>query len=139
MPSPDALVDRWGARLGLAFGLAAWSLAGMAHATAGGWIALLVFRFLLGLGESFNSPGGLKAIAEWIPPKERALGTAVFSNGNVMGAMIAPPLVSALTLWFGWRAAFLLTGVVGLGLAVVWWRRYRAPESDRGSRKPNGS
>jgi ACS family hexuronate transporter-like MFS transporter len=122
------LLDRWGVRAGLAVALVFWSLAGMAHALASSWVALMVCRLFLGLGESFNSPGGLKAIAEWAPPRERALSAAVFSNGNVMGAIIAPPLVSFLALQFGWRWAFIVTGAVGILLGVVWWRFYRSPD-----------
>lgn len=121
------VLDRIGVKLGLAIALGFWSLAGMLHAAAAGWISLAVFRFLLGLGESFNSPAGVKAIAEWIPPRERGLSMAVFSNGNVFGAMLAPPLVAFLTLQFGWRWGFLATGAMGFGLLAVWWRHYESP------------
>lgn len=126
------VLDRAGIKLGLAAALAFWSLSGMLHAAATGWISLVIFRTMLGLGESFNSPAGVKAISEWIPPQERGLSMAVFSNGNVLGAIIAPPLVAALTLHFGWRWAFIATGLAGLGLLIVWWRFYESPEQHRG-------
>jgi ACS family hexuronate transporter-like MFS transporter len=122
------VLDRIGVKLGLAVALAVWSVAGMFHAVAAGWLGLLFCRFLLGLGESFNSPAGVKAMAEWIPSRERGLSMAVFSNGNVMGAIIAPPLVTVLTLTLGWRWAFLITGASGLVLLAVWWKFYSAPE-----------
>lgn len=125
------VLDRVGIKLGLACALAFWSLAGMFHAVATGWIMLLVFRFLLGLGESFNSPAGVKAISEWIPSRERGLSMAVFSNGNVLGAMIAPPLVSLLTITLGWRWAFVITGAIGFVLLAVWWKFYDSPERHR--------
>ena len=56
-----AVLDRFGVKLGLAVALGFWSLAGMFHAAAAGWISLAILRFLLGLGESFNSPAGVKA------------------------------------------------------------------------------
>jgi MFS transporter, ACS family, hexuronate transporter len=123
-----AVLDRIGVKAGLALALGFWSLAGMLHAAAAGWISLAVLRFLLGLGESFNSPAGVKAIAEWIPPRERGLSMAVFSNGNIFGAVLAPPLVAFLTLHFGWRWGFLVTGAMGLGLLVLWWKNYESPE-----------
>lgn len=123
-----SVLDRLGVKVGLAVALAFWSIAGMFHAAATGWITLLVCRFFLGIGESFNSPAGVKAISEWIPSRERGLSMAVFSNGNVLGAMIAPPLVSFLTISLGWRWAFIITGVVGLLLLIVWWRFYDGPE-----------
>ena len=124
-----AVLDRIGVKLGLALALGFWSLAGMAHAAAAGWVSLAILRFLLGLGESFNSPAGVKAIAEWIPPRERGLSMAVFSNGNIFGAILAPPLVAFLTLHFGWRWGFLATGALGFVLLAVWWKNYESPES----------
>lgn len=124
------VLDRLGVKLGLAPALAFWSAAGMLHAAVNGWLMLAAFRFLLGLGESFNSPGGVKAIAEWIPPKERGLNMAVFSNGNTMGAIIAPPLTAFLALHFGWRWAFVATGVVGFLLLALWWCQYETPAKD---------
>jgi ACS family hexuronate transporter-like MFS transporter len=122
------VLDRIGVKLGLALALGFWSLAGGLHAAATGWLSLAVCRFLLGLGESFNSPAGVKALAEWVPPRERGLSMAVFSNGNIIGAILAPPLVSIVALHFGWRWAFVVTGALGLGLLVVWWRWYDAPD-----------
>jgi ACS family hexuronate transporter-like MFS transporter len=126
-----SVLDRVGVKIGLAVALAFWSLAGMAHAAAIGWVSLAVCRFLLGLGESFNSPAGVKAVAEWVPPRERGLSMAVFSNGNIMGAVIAPPLVSFLAIQFGWQWGFLVTGAVGFVLLAVWWRCYETPERHR--------
>ncbi|MFN0121586.1 MAG: MFS transporter [Blastocatellia bacterium] len=129
------IIDRVGVKIGIAFALAFWSVAGMLHAAAaiaGGWVALAVCRFLLGLGESFNVPGGVKALSEWTPPRERGLSTAIFSNGFMVGAIIAPPLVSLLALRFGWQWAFLTTGLAGMVLLAVWLRFYDAPERHRG-------
>lgn len=125
------VLDHVGVKLGLAVALACWSLAGAGHAMAVGWVSLAFFRFLLGLGESFNSPAGVKALSEWIPPRERGLCMAVFSNGNVVGAIIAPPLVSFLALQFGWQWAFIVTGAAGFGLLAIWWRFYESPESHK--------
>ena len=122
------VLDRIGVKLGIMGALLFWSFAGMGHAAAVGWFSLVAFRFLLGIGESFNSPGGVKAIAEWIPRRERGLCMAVFSNGNVLGSILAPPLVAFLSIHFGWRWAFIVTGGLGLVLFVVWQRVYHSPE-----------
>ncbi len=123
------VLDRVGVKAGMMAALAFWSVAAMGHAAAVGWMSLAAFRFLLGLGESFNSPGGVKAMAEWIPRRERGLCMAVFSNGNVLGSIIAPPLVAFLSLYLGWRWAFGITGGIGLVLWGVWRHSYHSPES----------
>ena len=123
------VLDRVGVKLGMMAALVFWSVAAMGHAAAVGWLSLAAFRLLLGLGESFNSPGGVKAIAEWIPRRERGLCMAVFSNGNVLGSIIAPPLVAFLSLHLGWRWAFGITGGLGLVLWAVWRHVYHSPEN----------
>lgn len=123
------VLDKVGVKVGIMLALVFWSVSGMAHAVAVGWFSLAAFRFLLGLGESFNSPAGVKAIAEWVPKRERALSMAIFSNGNVLGSIIAPPLVAFLSIRFGWRWAFVVTGGLGLVLWYVWHEFYHSPES----------
>lgn len=122
------VLDHIGVKVGLALALGFWSLAGMGHALATGWISLAIFRFLLGIGESFNSPAGIKALSEWVPPRERGLSMAVVSNGNVVGAMLAPPIVAFFAVHFGWRWGFIVTGAVGFILLAIWWRTYETPE-----------
>lgn len=125
------IIDRFGVKLAIAGALSAWSLAGMAHGFATGWVALAVCRFALGLGESFAAPAAIKAIAEWTPRRERGLSTAIFSNGNIFGAIIAPPLVAFIALKFGWQYGFLVTGAIGFLYLAFWWRSYDTPERHR--------
>lgn len=122
------IIDRIGVRLAVILALTAWSLAGMGHALATGWIGLLFWRFALGLGESFTSPCGIKALSEWAPKRERGLSVAIFSNGNIFGAIIAPPFVSYIALKFGWQSAFIVTGAIGFIYLAFWWALYDSPE-----------
>ncbi len=123
------VLDRVGVKLGLAIALGAWSVIGMGHAAIVGWMSLAAARFLLGIAQSGNSPGGMKALAEWIPPRERGLCSAIFSNANSLGSVLAPPLVAGITLWLGWRWAFLIVGASGFVLLAVWWLVYDKPET----------
>lgn len=126
------LVDRIGVKLGLALALGGWSVVGMGHAAVVGWLSLATARFMLGLVQAPNSPGGMKALAEWIPTRERGLCSAIFSNSNSLGAVLAPPIVAGLALWLGWRWAFLIVGAAGFLLLAVWWWFYDTPEKHRG-------
>jgi ACS family hexuronate transporter-like MFS transporter len=122
------LLDRIGVRRGFAFAIVSWSLAAMAHAlarTAGGFS---IARAALGLGESGNFPGAIKATAEWFPRKERALATGIFNAGSNVGAIVAPLLVPWITLRWGWEMAFLVTGALGFVWLVFWLAIYREPE-----------
>jgi ACS family hexuronate transporter-like MFS transporter len=126
-PVAGFIVDRIGLRAGFALFAVAWSLANMLHALATGWPLLAAFRGLLGLAESAAVPSGIKVIAEWFPGRERSVAVGWFNAGTSLGALIAPPLVVAVSLSADWRAAFIVTGGVGLVWAVAWYMFYRAP------------
>ena len=121
------LVDRLGCRRGYPIVTAVWSLSAMGHALVTSVFGFGVARFFLGLGESGNFPAAIKATAEWFPPKERALATGIFNSGAGVGAILAPFVVPWVALHFGWRAAFLVTGVFSAAWIVWWLIRYRTP------------
>jgi ACS family hexuronate transporter-like MFS transporter len=123
------MMDRIGVKAGLAIALGAWSLIGMGHAAVVGWLSLAGARFMLGLAQSGNSPGGMKTLSEWIPSRGRGLCSAVFSNANSLGSVLAPPIVAGITLWLGWRWAFLIVGALGFVLLTVWLLVYDKPET----------
>ena len=122
------IIDRFGVRISFAVALIAWSVAAVAHSFAAGWISLLILRVLLGLGESFYTPAAARVLRDWIPQRERGVCWAVFSTGNFVGAMIAPPLVAWLALRYSWRFSFIATGASGFLLLGAWLWFYHSPE-----------
>lgn len=114
------LIDKLGTRLGYALAIAVWSLAAMGHAFVFSVVGFCIARFFLGIGEAGNFPAAIKATTEWFPTEERAFATGLFNSGSNASAFIAPPLVAFVTLKYGWHAAFLTTGSMGLLWLVVW-------------------
>ena len=110
------LIDRIGARRGLAVSIAVWALASISHAFARTVPEFGLARFALGLGESGNFPASLKATADWFPPEERALATGIFNSGTSAASLVAPLLVPWVAFHFGWQYAFFVTG----GLSLTW-------------------
>jgi len=125
------VVDRLGTRRGFAVFMLSWSAAQTLHAFSFGKWSLGACRFLLGLAEPGNWPAAAKAIAEWFPPHQRALGVGIFNAGSSMGSALAPPMVAFLTLRSGWRFAFLFTGALGLIWLAGWLALYQPPHKNR--------
>jgi len=122
------ITDRWGTRLALASFMSWWSAANALHALAKSAFQLGFFRFLLGAGESGNFMAASKAASEWYPPKERAFVNGLVNAGASVGAIIAAPLVVWLTMRFGWRNAFIITGSMGFVWLAAWLFFYHLPE-----------
>lgn len=121
-------IDSVGTKIGFAISIVVWSIAAAGHALVKTVFGFGVARFSLGLGESGNFPAAIKATAEWFPRKERALATGLFNSGANAGAVVAPLVVPWITLTWGWREAFVFTGLIGLIWLVFWWWLYEIPE-----------
>ncbi|MFV3126393.1 MFS transporter [Niveispirillum sp. KHB5.9] len=121
-------IDVIGARFGYAIAFFFWTLAHCAHGMAHTVTQFAMVRFALGVGESGNFPAGLKAVTEWFPQRERAFATGIFNAGANVGAIVTPLLIPALTMAYGWRAAFVITGLFSLIWLVAWLALYRSPE-----------
>jgi ACS family hexuronate transporter-like MFS transporter len=125
------IVDRVGARIGYGAAFLIWTTAHMLHAAVTTVFGFGAVRFLLGIGESGNFPAGLKAVTEWFPKKERALATGIFNAGSNVGAIVTPLIVPILTLTYGWRAAFVITGAASMLWLVAWLAVYRRPRESK--------
>ncbi len=122
------LVDRLGTRLGYALAMVFWSLASMGHALGSSFTSFMVARSALGFGESGVFPASIKTVAEWFPKKERALATGIFNAGTNIGAIITPLVVPWITIHWGWRWAFIITGALGFVWLIFWLLLYRKPD-----------
>src|ERR1043166_8382793 len=123
--------DRIGPRRGFTISILIWSLAACAHAFARALASLCSLRFVLGIGEAGNWPGAARVIAEWFPPRQRAIGMGIFNSGVCVGSIIAPPLIVWLQLTFGWRTTFIFTGSLGFIWPGLWKFFYESPERHR--------
>jgi len=120
-------LDKNGTRIGYMWAIIVWSIAGMAHAAARSVTSFAFFRFALGIGESANFPAAVKSVAEWFPKKERAFAAGLFNSGSTVGAILAPIIVSGITVTFGWQWAFIITGALGFIWVIFWMAYYHAP------------
>jgi MFS transporter, ACS family, hexuronate transporter len=127
------LMDLIGVRLGFLVTVGLWSIAAMGHAVAGSLLGFETGRFALGLAEGGNYPGATKAVGEWFPKKERAIGAGIFNAGSNFGALVTPILVTFITVRLGlsWRACFIAAGAAGLLWLIPWMWLYRAPADHR--------
>ena len=128
------LLDVIGLKLGLALFVSAWSLLTMAHGLATGWLGFAGLRGALGLVEGSGQPAGMKVVSEWFPARERGLAGGIYNIGASFGALLAPPLVAWSIYNHDWRAAFLITGGLGLIWVIPWLFWYAPPARHRAIR-----
>jgi ACS family hexuronate transporter-like MFS transporter len=129
------LMDRWGARLGLAAAVLAWSaFTGTQFFTRSG-IQLGITRYWMGSVEVASISGGMKTVSRLFTDKERTLAISIFNSGTVVGTVVAPLLVIFLLQRYGFRVAFLAPALLAFLWLPLWWVTQRgnplqAPATD---------
>lgn len=121
-------LDRWGLRAGMSVAVSFWTLASVAHAFVSGFSGFAAARAGLGFGEGATFPGGLRTAMQTLPPSKRSRGIAVAYSGGSLGSVITPLIVTPIALWWGWRSAFLFTGLLGLAWLLIWSQVSRRPD-----------
>ena len=122
------VTDRIGTRRGLMVFVTGWSVTNMLHVFARTAGQFSFFRFLLGVFEPGSFTGGMRAVSEWFPMRERALAIGIFNSGTAFGSMAAAPVVSIIAVHWGWRAGFLVTGALGFVWLAAWAVLYKTPK-----------
>ena len=121
--------DRFGARSVLCIAAISWGvtsfltglLPGLIFKVGvGSFLALMVLRLLLGVGEAAGFPVAARAIASSMPKSRHGWGYSAVVAGLAAGSALTPPLVSRLMVSFGWRASFYITSSFAFILAAVW-------------------
>jgi ACS family hexuronate transporter-like MFS transporter len=121
-------LDAVGTRLGLAVAVVFWSVVNILTGFASTVFGFASFRFLLGIGEGFNWPGASKTVAEWFPSQERSLAVAIFDSGSSVGGALAALSIPLIAIKFGWRSAFVFSGLIGFVWLAMWLRVYHLPD-----------
>ena len=139
-PVMGLMIDRMGLRRGTAIAVALWSTVGAATGLVGSMGGLLLCRALLGFAEAGGIPATGKGFAVYLPPESRALGGAVSGMGLAIGGVAAPLLVEALFPLYGWRAAFVVSGALGILWLPLWfWVSAKAPVMEQPKGEPKVS
>jgi sugar phosphate permease len=126
-----ALVDRIGPHCLLASGLGLWSLAQAAAGFVTSFWQFSIARVFLGLGEAPMFSSAVRVVRDWYNVRDRGLPTGIWNCTSSLGPALAPPILTALMIGFGWRWMFTTMGIAGLVVAAVWYGLYRDPAEAR--------
>jgi sugar phosphate permease len=124
--------DKIGARRALSLVVTWWSAFTCLTAVAWSAISMLTIQVFFGLGEAGAFPIATRSLSRWMRPTERGFAQGVTHAGSRLGAALTPPIVVLIIAHYGWRAAFVIFGILGIIWAAVWFTYYRdTPEEHR--------
>ena len=125
------LVDHFDVKWVFAGGFFLWSLATGVTGILHGFVALIVVRVILGIGESVTFPSMSKILSTYFTEARRGFPNAALMVGMSLGPALGILLGGTVIGTFGWRPFFLVLGLGALLWLPPWlaWMPRREPES----------
>lgn len=114
------LVDRFSVYRLMALGLLVWAAATLAMGFVAGFASLLLLRIVLGVGETIAFPGGSKIITRHVRPERRGMANAAMALGIALGPAAGTLAGGLILASYGWRAIFVVFGLVTLLWLAPW-------------------
>jgi len=114
------IIDRWSRRKTISIMAVCWSIASMACAFVGNFSQLFTARTFLGIGEAGYAAGGTAMIAGLYPVEKRARMMGIWNASIPLATAVAIALGGVIAVHWGWRAAFGLTAIPGLIVAILF-------------------
>lgn len=114
------LADKLGPRLVLAVLSLLWGAATIMTGLAWGVASLVVFRFLLGIGEGGAFPTATRSFTYWMPATERGFAQGITHSFARLGGAVTPPIVLWIAVSYGWRESFYVLGAISAVWSVAW-------------------
>ncbi|WP_235425113.1 MFS transporter [Heyndrickxia ginsengihumi] len=124
-------VDHVKPRVLYAITLGLWSVATLILGMVRGFGGLFGLRISLGVLEAPAYPTNNRIVTSWFPENERARAIGLYTSGQFVGLAFLTPVLTTIQSAFGWRGLFVVTGLVGIVWAIVWYLFYRDPRDSR--------
>ena len=127
-----SILDRWGVRKSLFAGAVIIGLSSCLRYFANNSIGLLIAVALFGVGGPMISIGGPKTISSWFRGPSRGTAIGLYTSGNWIGGLLSLALINSLVMPLvgnDWKQAFVLYGMITLGVGLLWILFARETES----------
>ncbi len=130
LPLAGMILDKVGPRILMTIAIIGWSFATLLMGFLSKLSTLMGARILLGIFEAPIIPSNIKCVAAWFPDKERAKAVGAYTATEYLALGLLAPVLSWILVTFSWHMIFIITGLLGLVVAIIWYRYYREPWED---------
>jgi MFS transporter, ACS family, hexuronate transporter len=115
-----SLADKIGTKKVIIGMVAIWSVVQFSTIFVSSFAYLLATRIILGAGEGPSYSLAMTAASKYLPKEKLGIGLTLVSVGGPLGVAISAPILMHMITNFGWRSAFIATGVVGFIWIIAW-------------------
>ncbi|MBF0120074.1 MAG: MFS transporter [Desulfobacterales bacterium] len=119
------LIDKIGINLVFLWSALLWSIITIAGGYAQGFLSMYILRVFLGIVEApfFICAGKFTQLH--FEEKLRGTSSSIINMGPKIANGFAPPLLTFMMLYFGWRNMFIILGLSGIIIVVLWLKFYK--------------
>ena len=137
------LVDRFGARRLLLYGVAVSTITYVFMGAFAGYTAMLVLAAIAGVANSVYHPADYALLSASISPRRMGRAFSLHTFAGFAGGAMAPLVMAYVSLQWGWRTGLMTTGLFGLAafLPLIIYRRHLseiAPDRTDAPAPPGG-
>lgn len=125
------LADKIKSRVLYTFILAFWSIATLLQGIVNSFIILLGLRASIGVFEAPSYPINNLVVTRWFPESERASAISIYTSGQFLGLAFLMPVLTYTQSHLGWRGLFIVSGIIGIVWAGIWYMFYRDPQDHK--------
>ncbi len=128
VPLGGVLGDSWNRKRIILAAILLWSSTTVGSGLATGFALLLAWRALTGAGEALYFPSANSIIADYHGQRTRAFAMGLHQTSGNVGIVVSGALAGFIGQQYGWRAAFVFFGCVGLAAAGLVAAAVHEPE-----------
>jgi ACS family D-galactonate transporter-like MFS transporter len=122
------LLDRYGPRIVYGIALMGWSLFTLSMGYINSFTLLILARIIIGFFESPAFPSNGRIVTAWFPAKERGLAVGSYICAQYIGTALLTPVLTWIIATHGWKTVFIVTGLAGIVIGIIWFIKYRDPK-----------
>ena len=108
--------------------LATWSLITVVTGFGSSYLTLLLTRLGVAAAESGGAPTSVSLIGDYFPPAKRGRAVGIFYAQTSASLIVAFAAAGYLAQAYGWRMVFVLGGLPGLALSLIFLFTMREPK-----------
>jgi MFS family permease len=118
--------DKYNRKWIVALACIGWSLTSIGTGSINSLAVLALMRFILGATQAACEPISFSLIADYFPPNKSATAASILTAAPYLGGGLSS-LNVLLVAAFGWKAAFNIIGVLGLGIGALAFLLIKEP------------
>ncbi len=118
------IADYFGVKRSIFWGLSLMGVFIILHSLANGFMLLMLFAMLNGLGLSIILPSTSKAVAEWFKGDKQSTAMGIMTMGFALGGVAGASILPWLGVRIGWKMLVTLLGILFLLVGIIFYFTY---------------